>query len=349
MRQFLLRLLLFAILPAVVLEGAARLWLRPEITPWYIAVSEQQNSPPMDVLFAGSSRVAAAVDAKAFGDAMEAALGHRVRVENFGRGTTTLIEHYFGLREMWRTPRATAPDCTVFVESPAGVPLLDAWDSDWYMTPSPHLLAPYIDRSDLPKFWRDAREPWPEKLQFTVLAGSRFVMAVLRLRLLVLSMGERWSIEAFGPLKVRNADLRDIGGIRVDSAGIDLARKQASEEVRVGNDEHTALTPDWDRLAMHDLVRLAHENGCTVAFFELPMSSHQAVTMKRHAKASALADFRDHVVGEWGARYIGMEEFRFDDSDFPDAWHLRASRSAEFSTMLARKWLASSGVVAAGK
>src|SRR5262249_22993251 len=70
---------------------------------WYGAAERVAERDRVDVIFVGSSRVLAAVLTDAFSETVALQTGYRPRTLNLGRGYTTLIEHYLGLRNLLLT------------------------------------------------------------------------------------------------------------------------------------------------------------------------------------------------------------------------------------------------------
>jgi hypothetical protein len=135
------------------------------------------------------------------------------------------------------------------------------------------------------------------------------------------------------------ADLTTAGGIRNDADGVEAARELA---VTIARQDLSCQVPvrDWEKRIVADLVRLVQKGGGTVAFFEMPLHSVQAAMFQTDIRRGDRAAFREQARA-WGTPFL-EPDFVSADEDFPDYWHLRQSRSAEFGTKLARAWLEAS-------
>src|SRR6266487_2096282 len=116
-------LALWIVLPILVLgfvEALVRI-TTDRIPLWYGAAERVAERDRVDVIFVGSSRVLAATLTEACTETVALRTGYRPRTLNLGRGYTTLIEHYLGLRNLILTHPRSVKGVTVFIEAPGGL------------------------------------------------------------------------------------------------------------------------------------------------------------------------------------------------------------------------------------
>src|SRR5215471_20978841 len=115
----------FVLIPVLVL-GAAEACVRrtvDRVPLWYGAADALAAQGRVDVLFVGSSRVEAAVVPEEFEAAVLARSGRSLRTLNLGRGSSTDVEHYLGVRDLLERHPESLLGVRVFWEAPGGVPV----------------------------------------------------------------------------------------------------------------------------------------------------------------------------------------------------------------------------------
>jgi hypothetical protein len=301
-------------------------------------------------IFVGSSRVAAAVDEKAFEAELGRQLGHPVQALNLGAGYSCLAQDYLYLRNRLRNHPDDLRGGVVFLEGFGGKPEPGQWDERWFQDGWPDLLTPLLRNRDLPRLWR-TQMTLEEKMRLSadVLTHNCALLAYReRIGRELMKVGDAWVIghaarffpppppqKKAGPV----ADLTTAGGIRNDADGVEAARELA---VALARQDLTCQVPvrDWEKRIVADLVRLVRKGGGTVAFFEMPLHSVQAAMFQTDVRQGDRAAFREQA-RVWGTPCL-EPDFVSADEDFPDYWHLRQSRSAEFAAKLAQAWLEAS-------
>jgi hypothetical protein len=302
----------------------------------YEAAAREARRADLRFVFVGSSRTAAAIDPVAFVREPALRLPPTATATNQGRGYSTFVEDYFGLRRLADARPGGLADVVVFVEAPGGVPRLEPWSDSWVHPAYPELLSRVIVVTDLPRFWRESDTP----------AGTKaFVTgALLSPALLLWGKGQDVVTAVLARIVPRllpaRADLAGAGGVLVDEASLQRVRAAVVRAADEAMAAQAPITADVaERSVLHDIVRLVGEQGGRVVLYRVPVSSvlrAPSATAVGRANAETVA----RVVEGWSVPILAPE-FPTTDDDFPDLSHLRASRAAEFSRSLARAWAGS--------
>lgn len=329
------------------LEGSIRLRVRPDEHVWWEPLLEA--GPPVRALFVGSSRTDAAIDAAAFDAALGPAPDGAITV-NMGRAYSTVVEQLLGLRNAFAARPERLRGCVVFVEAPLGLPDASAWDAFRCPPETAHRLAVLMRAEDLGRLARGGG--LEERLGLGLRWALRDSAAVLHQR--------QFQRRAIGSFERAGVDLaRSAGllaeaanpgssaaivgvGIRVDPTGVEgaraLAREEAARALEAQARGEVAL-PAWERSVLASLRELVTSRGGRVVCVDIPLSSVQQAPLLTPAGVRARESFAA-AAAAWGVPIIRAEGVHLDDEDFPDLWHLRASRRAELSRALASAWLA---------
>ena len=128
------------------------------------------------------------------------------------------------------------------------------------------------------------------------------------------------------------------GGIRQDSQGIQDARRLASvlTEKEIKNQRQIHLDI-WDRTVLKSLNERIRSAGGRLVLFNMPMSSIQekiSFTDIGQKNKKTVADLLRSA-----NLPLLQPAFAVTDDDFPDLWHLRGARSAEFTRSIAQAYL----------
>jgi hypothetical protein len=318
---------------------------------WYAAAEELAEQGRIDAIFIGSSQTQAAITTTAFSEAVALRTGRRPRVLNLGRGYSSIVEHYLGLRNVIASSRRRLEDVTVFVEAPEGVAYSDRWDGPWTNTEQFQLIVDLLRFSDLPALWRSGGQSYALKLGISArLASRRCALVNRRERFRELLFGHLLSAVAIGgaagsaSVESLGDDLQGPGqasGIRTDEAVVREAREGAQ---RWADEFAQSAVPmqDWRGTVLEDLVRLLRQVNGHVVFVSPPESevmrrAFRSPVLQQNARAFA-AEIR-----RWDSCYL-RPAFNYTDEDLPDLWHLRPERSPEFSRLLADAWLTTCAV-----
>jgi hypothetical protein len=345
--------LLIPLLVFVALERKARQWVAQNhwnASFWSRKEQSQRADPPVKYFFLGSSRVAAAVDEKAFEAELGRQLGQPVQALNLGAGYSCLAQDYLYLRNRLRQHPNDVRGGVVFLEAFGGMPEPGEWGGRWFQDGWPELLTPLLRNRDLRGLWL-TQMTLEEKMRLSadVLTHNCALLAYReRIGRSLMSAGEDrvvgWATPFFPPPPARGpsavADLTTAGGIRNDADGVEAAKALAVSLARQDL-AHQVPVRDWEKRIVADLVRLVRKGGGQVAFFEMPLHPVQASMYQTDIRRADRAAFREQA-RRWGTPFL-EPDFVSGDEDFPDYWHLRQSRSAEFGVRLARALLADAG------
>jgi hypothetical protein len=346
-RLFLRRIQMLAwvVAPLSVFGGAAMIVRRTvdRVPLWYAAADRVADRDEVRALFVGSSRTAAAIAASAFERAAGQRASRRVRSLNLGRGASTLVEHYFGIRRLFERHPDHLRGVQVFVESMAGAPDCVTWDDEWAHEDQPALLFEVMPVRELPRYWR-TRTPVEEKVAVTLRSFTRplrFIRRRERFReLLTVTAAQRvaagqWR-DAFATADVGVGD--DLEGwdpevTRTEQEWDALRRRQQE----AANERRARQTfAPWEGSVEDDLVSLVRAHGGEVYFFELPLHSVLRWGLSSPARTEHARRFERWCASRGIADLT--PEFRYTDADLPDWSHLDSARAPEFSRALARAW-----------
>ncbi|MDQ6666520.1 MAG: hypothetical protein M3Z23_19245 [Acidobacteriota bacterium] len=340
MARFLFKLALFLLLGLTVTETAFRAALGWR-TAWYGAAAATVKAALVDYIFAGSSRVAASIDEDRFAQYMGERLGRKVHAINMGMGFGSLADHYFGLRQLFESNPRNLRNVTVFVEAPLGLPMPDTWHDRWTIPGgSPDLFAPYVNSGDLARFWKSSDNDVFEKIYLT---AAKYLFAVRKggaVRNRIKVTGDRvvqtMLVKAgFAAQETIQADLTPAGGIRIDESDMIFVRKAARSNFASEMRDQRPIR-HWDQSVLRSIVELVAANGGQVVLFDLPLNSYQWKPLSTGVRKTDRAVF-GQVAGKWGVPIL-KTDFPTEDSDYPDAWHLRRSLAGPFTTALAKSY-----------
>ncbi|MEL6610667.1 MAG: hypothetical protein AAFQ53_01120 [Bacteroidota bacterium] len=341
--------LLFILIPVLVMEFGIRVVAADKFKgqekhvdfyhPTRMAAS---NDRQIDYLFVGSSRVAAAVEPQAFADVVEERTGTRPMAIDQGKGYSTLVEHYFHLRNLAADYPGSLQGTTVMIESPMGLAQTNTWDGEWAKESWPELLGPPMRVGDLPQYVLSSTDTKETKV---AAIGSALFMSTRYWDALT-NKFEGALNRAFGAGKgatetkdedCAEADMSTDGGVRCDDEGIDITRKIVRFETRQA-EELEEPVDDWNRTAAASIVELVRAEGGEVVFFDVPMGSYGIIRFGSEALLQSTEVFTEYRQAN-GLRYVRTAGFACNDDDFPDFAHLRHSRAEEYSRTLAESFL----------
>ncbi|HET6879664.1 MAG TPA: hypothetical protein VFI31_05905 [Pirellulales bacterium] len=295
--------------------------------------------------FLGSSRVAAAVDQGEFSQRLSEHTQHPTVALNLGHGWSYLVQNHLYLRNLLDADADVFRGAVVIIELPGGRLAFEGqhWSGQWFEQDYPFQLVTELRRKDLPRLW-STRMNLEDKLSMTFGLATRRCELLTRRGAIGHFLRQQCECavlaccEGFLPRAAdagRASDLTTAVGIRADQAGIQSARRLA---VQAAN-RPAPIEPveQADDRVIDDLVAMIQQAGGKVVFYEMPL--HSAMS-GGHATADWQA--RRAEFAAWAAdRGIAIltTDFHAVDDDFPDMWHLRQSRSADFTNRLASSFI----------
>jgi hypothetical protein len=304
---------------------------------WYGAAERIAEERRIDAIFVGSSRVQSAIPTDVFNRSVDARTGESPVALNLGRGYSTIVEHYLGLRNLVLSHPDHLHGVTVFIEAPGGVSFPDRWDGEWTDPAQYQLLVDLLRLSDLPELWRSMQQR-SMKLKVTARFFARQSALINRRERLRTAL-----IDAFSPgpslVLAVGDDLQGPGpasSIRTDDAALHAARELA-QQLATEFEKSTVPMRDWRGTVIDDLVTLLHRVDGHLVFFPPPESEAFRRGYRSSLRQEDAAVFAEQV-RRWGACLV-QPSFTYTDEDLPDLWHLRPERSPAFATTLTDGWL----------
>jgi hypothetical protein len=344
--RFILTGLLFVGLPLLLVEGGVRALSSGPLSGldllvnFYRPVAAHVDTAHVDILLVGSSRVAAAVDASSFAKVVESHTGRRPHVLNVGQGYSTPVVHYLALNDLLKQHPERFRGATVLVEAPAGRPDPGTWQREWAHPEWPTLLSPYLSPAQLPGFWRYSQNDLSTKTLVTAASLLKSVRYWKFIRAKAQDLPSRITsrfVHSAPPAAASpEGDLTTAGGIRTDSAGIALARRQALEAAQSSPALSSVASVDWESTVWAELQARLDAVGARIAFFEVPLSSVDRSALSDEVNTPPFTNWRD---SEGIPLYA--PSLRLPDSAFPDLIHLAASQAPAYTHALAATYLSS--------
>jgi hypothetical protein len=319
------------------------------IPRWYGAAQRHAERERIDVLFVGSSRVAAAVHVPTFRQAVHALSGRCPQVLNLARGYATITQHALGIRNLVTDHPDRLHGVTVFIEATNGVGRAEDWTSPWFSREQPWLLVDLLRWRDLLPFWMSRGLNVGDKAHVSARFASRGLLTVFnrreRLREQLLTEGLDWLQVLLtrgrigeNPLGGESGEGELSGweaGIRGDHASMVAARRLA---VRVTDGILATQKPvrGWEASILSDVIAWVRARGGDVVFFETPLSSpfarldHTPIGQDDRRRFSAQAR-------AWSTPVLPPPA-PLPDDEFPDLWHLSSAAARLFTSSLAGAW-----------
>jgi hypothetical protein len=289
---------------------------------------------PIAVLFAGTSRTAAAIDADVFRQLDSTAAGTTV---NAGAGYVTPAEIYLAVRNALRERPGLLQGTVLFVEAPGGMADPQHWSDRWSHPDRPDVLNPLLRRDDLVDYWRGHRLAESVDLSVRYLTRSsdaitqhEVIGAKLFARAQELVQAPLDALLPRRPAAAPAADLTSAGGIRTDAEGVLVARRLA--EASVTEERQHQQPIDWNGSVVAGLLDFCAAHRLRVVFFAPPLHS---LPRSVYETPQRRAD-REHFANLASARGVPIlvPDFPTRDEDFPDIWHLQKSSAPGYTRAL---------------
>jgi hypothetical protein len=331
-RNFLFRFLIFFVSLFIIFEIICRIFIDPvyfERTNLYSQVNEKDT---VDYIFIGTSRTAASIVPEVFGND-----SHKIAV-NAGRGYSTSQTQYRALRFLLRRNPDVLKNCAVFLEAPMGICYTEN-GRIWIYESYAYLLIPYMDQKDLFEFLLKAEDPVRTKTDVVLLYGFAswrdcFYIREKMDRRVKYYLGKITELSVAKKTETQhNSNMQEKGGIRQDSISVKVVRKLAHDVVPEVIKSQTPLSlSDMDDSMLNRINQLVTGAGGRVYLFDSPLSS---VIQKIYETDLAKANKKvfDLWIDQKGIPVI-KASFGYSDEDFPDLFHLRASRAEEYTDSL---------------
>lgn len=287
----------------------------------------------VDYLFVGSSRIPATINTKLLRELS----GGKVAI-NAGRGYMMPGIHYQALKNKLISNPDYLRNSFVFLEY-AGTrtytfnfyydrlrvyePIVEADNA------MPHLLLPHLNFSALIDFLVYSGNSIPTKVELATL----YLSSSYRCKQFI---NEKFHLSLDKNFLFKNNDsLIAEGGIRSDL--VEFARQKAivvAEQEKDSIFKEPLLTFDIiNRSTLAKLNNLIRSNGGTLVLYKMPLHSIQQNVFNLD-KAKKNQEVFESWLKSNDIEIIENSEFIFNDTDFPDTWHLSSKRRDEFTSKL---------------
>ncbi len=300
---------------------------------WYGEIESLAKDNPVKYIFIGSSRVGCSINPSLFSQTVGSGDNQGITV-NLAKGYTTLVEHLFGILRIADATPGKLKGTVVFLEAPQGDIAVGNWQDGWLHQEYPELLATTMRTHDLGAFWLKSNADVTSKLMVT----SSMLSAIPKLK-------GRWrtvfSGDNFLPKnssKLAKGPLWLAAEVRTDDDGIKNARNLALADADRRIDNLRPLSADfWDKSVLKSLNAQVTSAGGRLVLFRMPISSIQA----RIGSTEVGRKNDELVCNALASNGIPILEpnMMTTDADFPDLWHLRGSRNAEYTQRVAQAYL----------
>lgn len=345
MKQFLVKTSLFFLLFFAFDEIFSRVFLDPLYfyslnsynlktdRPGFRGIYASKETEHVDYLFMGSSRVPAAINPSLI---MNKYPGITVVVA--GRGYMTEGIQYQALKNKLFHYPDFLKGAKVFIEYSGSDVYSGSFAENKLKVyeplvsiekPMPQLLLPHLNFNSLLSFLKESKNANSVKVEMVLL----FCFSSYRT---IPLMKEKFSrIGEYFNSSNTQLKLASEGGIRNDN--FEIAKKKAVDiaEIELKSiQDHPLLTfKNLDKSSLAYLNDLINRNGGTLYLFKMPISS-----LQKSIYLTAKAKQNNRIFEQWifskGIKVINNEKFHFQNSDFPDTWHLGENRRDEFTLLL---------------
>lgn len=345
MRNFIKRTCITLLIFLVILELISRLIIDPY---YYYSIDtyrfKQEKTSlneifkydineSVDYLFIGSSRVPATINPSIF---TQEDPGKKAVVA--GRGYMTAGIHYQALKNRLSINPDFLKGTSVLIEYPGSGVYTNPFSQDELTVyepllakdkAMPHLLLPHINFHSLFAFIKASNNSLKVKVDF----AAQYFFASYRSSIFVKEKFHK--LNNYYLFKETKQNLATEGGIRNDN--ISEGMQQVIEYAEIQKDRIEKNAPlefsDLDNSSLARFNKLIKDSGGKLFLYKMPLSSIQESAYK-----SEKALYNKSVFEEWIAvnqiDVLYNERFSYDDTDFPDTWHLSMSRRDEFSRIL---------------
>lgn len=307
---------------------------------WFSRVAGSGVGHTADALFLGSSRVSAAIESQVFDQILSQVLNRPIQSANMGMGYSTTAEWAMGLRRLQELNPEAIRGSVVFIEAPMGLADYKTWKDSWVVDQAPELMSRYLTASDLPALFRSGT-PAAQKMLVAANVLFGYDENISRVRRSFQSWLDGATLSAFSaflpiPVEDQSTDLTSRGGIRNDKKGVEdaiaLAKGMVAKDLVDQKPQR-----EWESTTFFTVIQRLRESGAQPIVYEMPMSSTMARVYETPVRLQDRAAFQE-ALKAWGVPYLSPRIATVDE-DFPDIWHLRKSRSQEFTQALSMEFL----------
>lgn len=344
MKQFLIKSGLFLLLFLLCVELISRLLIDPlyfhSLNTYNLIPPEEESfeayksreTKHIDYLFIGSSRVPATINPSVI---MQENTDLTVVVA--GRGYMTEGIHYQALKNKISKYPDYLKNAKVFIEYYGCDVYSGSFDEnelrvfeplETQEAPMPQLLLPHLDIHSLMSFLKESHNSNKVKVQMVLLYFISSYRTIPFIKEKTANLISRY-VDKSKPQLVRE------GGIRSDN--IEKAKKWAiaiaAIQTKDMQQKPLLSFEDLDKSSLAFINDLIIKNGGKLYLYKMPLSSVQEASFSCKRAIQNKEIFEKWILSK-EIPVIYNKKFNFQDSDFPDTWHLSADRRDEFTMML---------------
>ncbi len=347
MKPFLIKFFSFIFFFVIVIEILSRVLIDPlyfgkidDYTVKGINAKEfylNSKTKHVDYLFIGSSRVRASINQRIV---KQFAPGKTVILA--GRANSTAALHYQALKRKTSLYPNFLNGATVFIEMVGSSIYHENFKENQLKiyepiiknsNAAPHLLLPYIGISDFIDFLKFSPNSFPIKIEMTLLFLSSTYRGIPFFH-------EKLKRFDFKISKSNSSNLMsDEGAIRNDKVELSRlrARDVADTLIKMQKYSNVLTKKSLDESYIAQFDSLISSNGGKLFIFKIPSHSVIDEVYRTKVEQSNKITFIEWAK-ERNIKIIDYLGFTFNDSDFPDYWHLSRERRDEFTTLLLTKY-----------
>ncbi|MFP5470113.1 MAG: hypothetical protein ACLGGV_00820 [Bacteroidia bacterium] len=295
--------------------------------------SEQNDTKQVDYLFIGSSRVPATINTK-----LMKKLSQGKTVVNAGRGYTTVGIHYQAIKNKLKKHPDYLRNATVIIEYPGSGIYTNSFSEDKLRVyesnienekSMPHLLVPYLDFNSFINFLFESKNSLSTKKEMILIYCSATYRSYQYINEKFHSLNAK---------RIKRADKNNLaseGGIRNDIIAV---TKQKAISYAKEQKQNILNTPfltfeAMEKSSLAKLHNLITKNGGKLLLYEMPLHSLQK-NVHNTIKAKQNKEIFEKWLKNKKIPVIYNRKFKYNDSHFPDTWHLSKNRRDEFTTLL---------------
>lgn len=335
MRIFIRKVIVFTFIPILFLELVFRItpYVKEKYEERINAYSKVDPSKPVKYIFIGTSRVQAAVMEEYFSKNDKE--GFAI---NAGRGYSTPVVHYLGLKYLMEKKLANVKDALILIEMPLGNCIYsEGWETARWVNPhSPHLIIPYLDFKDLCQFWKKSTNTFATKLNVTMhycfisYRYLNFIGAVIERNSFSDLLVKTGIIKSPGSKSSKEELIVEEGGIKADSTSLKRGRILAVKSyAEFENSLRLIKSEEYNHSLFNDMYQLSKSHGAKMGLFNIPLSSVQQGAYGSTLGRKNAEEFRKYILSN-GISVLDIK-FPTSDNDFPDLWHLSKSRADDYT------------------
>lgn len=343
MKDFVRKSLVFALVSLAVLEVLSRVFIDPFYFNFLNTYNEKKentisffpdsDTPHVDYLFIGSSRIPATINAS-----LLSKLAGGATVVNAGRGLITPGIHYQAVTRKIENHPEYLRNANVFVETFGFGNFLNSFETDRLRVyesfdegmrdPRPNLLLPHLDFKALVQFFKVSQNSFWVKLDMVFLQSSIYRSS----QLINEKFNKTGDMRLLGTFE---KSLTDEGGIRSNDLKYlsNRARIIAENEKERLRLEVPLSVDQLNKSTLWHFNKLVKENGGRLYLYEVPLHSIQ-----KEVYSSEKSELNKRIFDSWckdhNIEIVSAHDFQYSDDDFPDIWHLGLNRRDEFTTKL---------------